>query len=416
MPNGNEVSQNGSENENEELLREHVDSEHGHHYDEPAQSTTTIVHTAAESSPGEAPSPTVPLAAPAVAPVASPSAQPATSVNTPGLLVLQWLTYAFWGWAAVSLSWLAMVSVSYFINGSRDYESSGSMVAYALAATIVLFLIALVCDVFYTRKEPLHKTGMASAIMVIHAVIFALFGIGWLITAVFGAVRSVIGPENSYSSSDSSTTLVVVGIMMAVIYSVSLLRTLRMVQQRIIPYLYWGVVAITVVVLVSLGIGGPALYANRTKEDRLIEAHLTSVSTAINGYATAHDKLPGSLTAIRADLNEDARRLIDKNLVEYTPGKEVEVLSTVEVPSNLPKTPKDVSLLPYPEKNTNKKSFQYSLCVTFKSAKNAYGRYGKETSQGSADYRPSMPDVYFHEAGRTCYDLQTGASYPYPAY
>lgn len=409
MPSEREIDTN----EKEELLRDHVDSEHGVHTDEPPQSTTTVVHQeAAEDTVAPVEALTVPIGA--QTDVSQMTQQDAKTANAPGLLVLQWLTYAFWGWTAVALSWLGVVSVNYFVNGTRSYESSGSMIAYALAATVVLFVISFVCDLFYNRREPLHKKGMASVIMVIHAVIFALFGIGWLITAVFGTVRLVIGPESSYDAGEASTTLIIVGLVMAVVYAAALLRALRMKLQKTTPFIFWGVMGAVAAIFVGLGAFGPAFYANSTKNDRLIEANLNDVSRAINGYTSAQGKLPKTLQTIRGQLNEGGKTLVDNQLVEYKAGTQVQSSSNrgaAEV------DPKPGVSLRYPDiSDSQKKSFTYSLCVTYKSSKNIYGRYGKEMSAG-ADYRPSEPDVYYHDVGRTCYDLQTNSSYyPYPVY
>lgn len=407
-----------NDNDKEELLRDHVESEQGIHSDEPTQDTTTVMHSeAAESSQEVSSMPSVSQTTegntsmnhtPLVA-----NAKPYEQSNTtssPGVLVLQWLTYAFWGWTAVALSWLAIVSVNYFINGRQEYESSGTAVAYALAATIVLFLIAMVCDMFYAKREPLHKTGVASVIMIIHAVIFALFGIGWLILAVFGLVRLIIGPENGYVVNDASTTLIVVGFIMSVVYAASLLRTLRMVQKRLIPYLYWGVMGLITATLIGLGVGGPAIYANSVKNDRLLEANLSSVSSAINSYAQKNEKLPSSLSDIRGNLNEASRTLLDRNLVEYKPGKEVPSLT--DMTSNKQQT-MNITW----SSSLNRKTFEYQLCASFKSDKNTYGRYGPD-EEALSGYRPSSPDVYNHKSGHICYDLQTrqGYSITQPAY
>ena len=108
-----------------------------------------------------------------------PSAHSNNSLpNTAGTLILQWLTYAFWGWAVLSLSILTGLVIFNFLNGSQSSTST----PYAIAAVIVLLPISVLCDYLYSKREPILKSGPSLVIMVIHSVIFALFGIAALIT------------------------------------------------------------------------------------------------------------------------------------------------------------------------------------------------------------------------------------------
>src|SRR5680860_463031 len=102
-------------------------------------------------------------------------------INTPGIIVLQWLTYAFWGLTVFATSLLSASVIAYFITPTNNNDFS----AYATAAVLVLLPISVICDIFYSKQEPEHKTGASSIIMIIHAVFFALFSIGALIAIVF---------------------------------------------------------------------------------------------------------------------------------------------------------------------------------------------------------------------------------------
>jgi len=73
--------------------------------DETQPVVTKVDETQPVVNPQSSPESTVhivpkPLIATPAAPIAS------TSHNSPGLLVLQWLTYAFWGWTVLALAWL----------------------------------------------------------------------------------------------------------------------------------------------------------------------------------------------------------------------------------------------------------------------------------------------------------------------
>lgn len=316
-------------------------------------------------------------------------------VNTPGLLVLQWLTYAFWGWTIVALTWLTAVSIDFFVNKpTTSYDGGASSVAYPLAAVVVLLLISLACDLFYSRREPVHKTGAAMVIMIIHAVLFALCGIGALIVAVFAVVSWFVGD----STGNSPLSALLTGLIVALVYGATLLRVIRPLKLKHYAGLYWTFMALTMVVVTTLGITGPVMYQRTVRNDRLIEQGLTSVSDAINQSARNNKTLPSSLQAIRDNVDSTTgKQIIDQNLVEYTPGKQVE--ATVTQGSS------DGSTVADKVTNVSAPVFEYELCVTFKAARSSSYSTVESTT------RNTSPNTYIHKAGRNCYPLQTEYSY-----
>ncbi len=315
--------------------------------------------------------------------------QPTSSPNSPGMYVLQWLSYAFWGFTVLALAWLTTVSVAHFIDAS-SVSTADNMVAYSLAAVIVLFIISLICDVFYSRREPQHKTGGAMVIMIIHAVIFALFGIGALILAVFAIVRMIIG-DGTYSNDSGPLTMLISAGIIAVVYGATLLRTLNPSWLKHSTRMYWVFITVVVVAITGLAIAGPAAQARSTRDDRVIERSLTQVSEAINRYADEKSALPASLGDIKSSLEGDALSLVERNLVEYKP-IEAESTSTTYIP------PADIT----------REAFNYDLCVTYK-AESAYGGYDYPTKEGEGG-REVSPNTYSHDAGRVCYELTTSYS------
>src|ERR1035438_3396173 len=145
--------------------------------------------------------------------------QVALHTSNPGLIVLQWLTYAFWGWTIVAMSILTVTVFAYYIGGAND----GSFIPYTVAATWVLLPISVICDFFYSKQEPQKKTRAASIVMIIHSVLFALLGIGAFITIVVCLV------ELFTSNSGSSYTHVVLysAMIVTVLYLAVFLRTLN---------------------------------------------------------------------------------------------------------------------------------------------------------------------------------------------
>lgn len=329
---------------------------------------------------------------PQVQPVAAAPAAVAPMPNNPMTLVLQWLTYAFWGWTALSLSVLTWISIHFYFNEASSESGVSSTISYPLAAVLVLFAISFVCDSFYSKREPAHKVGAAMVIMVIHAVIFALFGIGWVISAVFGAISLGIGPEEGDST--AALTTIITGVIISLVYGASLLRTIRPPQIKRVRALYAMFMGVITIVVALMGIFGPVMNARETKDDRLIEQGIGGVARAVNDYADENGELPSDLAAIKGDTSSSSKELIDRSLVEYTPGEQV-VESRTATPSRFAPT------------ESTDKVFNYELCVTYKAKKDSdysYASYEDRTKQ-------TTPDAYYHDAGRVCYDLVTDYVY-----
>ncbi len=322
--------------------------------------------------------------------------------NSPGVLVLQWLTYAFWGWTILALAWLTAISVGFFLNPSSSEYYQSEMVAYSLAAVIVLFVISLICDVFYSRREVLQKTGGAMVIMIIHAVIFALFGIGSLIVAVFAIVRLLIGDSDgsSYGDSGALTTLIT-GSVITLVYGATLLRTVRPFKLKRSGLVYWIFMAVVTISITVLAIAGPTWNARMTRDDRLIERALPRLSDTINNHTAKADALPQTLAEVRDEASEEARQLIDRNLVEYTPGKKVKQPDTNGEDMPLVSPASKPVIAP-----VDNDAYSYTLCVTYKAKKGSDAYPAMERVR----YSQTSPDTFYHQAGRVCYDLVTNYS------
>lgn len=340
----------------------------------------------------------------------------AVSVNTQGLVILQWLTYAFWGWTLVALYWLTAVGVQYFVQKSASsgyYDTSSSdMLAYPMAAVLVLFTISIICDVIYSRFEPTRKTGVAMVIMVIHAVIFALCSIGSLIVAVFAVVNMLI----SGSSEGATVTLITAGIM-TLLYAVTLLRTLRPAGIVHLRKIYWTGMLIAVLVISSLGIFGPIAYAQRTKNDRLVRSGLSNIASAVNEYAQEKKKLPASLDEpalaqyFSSYSAEDVERIIDAELVTYVPKEQLN--TTKSTPANeLQRILEGAAVTSKDSKMSRNQDpvFHYQLCAIYDEKSDNRDRYGIRDIPTDGEY-PVYPDTDYHEAGKVCYDLQTDYLY-----
>lgn len=279
------------------------------------------------------------------------------TTNTPGVIILQWLSYAFWGWLILGLIWLITVILINAIIG----DSVNEVVPYAIAASLVLLPIAFVVDLFYRKREPVQKTGGAMVIMVVHAVLFALLAIGALVTTVFTAINLAI---NVPTSPNGQLVAVLTALSATILFAALFLRILNPLKSKK-PSLIFGMsmLAITILLL-ALAIVGPIAKSINTRQDRLIEQNLPSVKSDIGDYTRANNKLPKSLSDIT--LSSESKELTDKNLVEYIPD-----LATQQT---------------------------YQLCVNYIASK------GQPSSRSNSyDYI----STYSHLAGRVCYKLNS---------
>lgn len=287
----------------------------------------------------------------------------------PGILVLQWLSYAFWGWTLLALSALIFIVIFHFINQT----DSGNGSLYALAAIVVLLPISLVCDFFYQKHEQKKKTGVSMAIMVIHAVIFALFAIGTLIASLFSLVQLIVN-SGSTDATNGNVALCISLLIISALYGVTFFRTLNPLKRDLKVARIFSIVMLSVVGLFTiLAFAGPFVQTLQTKQDRKIDANLTFVQSGVRNYVRVHNKLPATLADTTIE-REEAKQLLSDNLVTY------------KQDSPSPKTG----------------DFRYQLCVTYKHKDTArsYG-YGDSTSEEYSSY----VNTTGHPAGDYCYKL-----------
>jgi|GEM_PF-3443894 len=177
---------------------------------------------------------------------------PAENHNTNALtIIIQWLTYAFWGWTVLILSILTFAVFAQLLNS--DNASNANY--YVISAAIVLLPISFATDFFYSKKETKKKESAAMVVMVIHAVLFALFAIGALIAAVFSFV--------SLLASSGSHTLKYVdlwsSLFITVFYAVTFIRTINPAKLPWIAKAYKIFMVVIVLLFILLGFIKPHL-------------------------------------------------------------------------------------------------------------------------------------------------------------
>lgn len=296
-----------------------------------------------------------------------------------GELVLQWLTYAFWGWLILGLIWLLYVVLA---NTILD-QSVTSVVPYAIAASVVLLPLAFVTDRFYLKREPLKKVGGTAIIMVIHAVLFAVLGIIALIVTVFTAINFTITVTGA-SDADAKLVSLLVTSFATLLYTAAFLRTLNPFKSKKPLHIYSiAMLSLTVVLLIA-AIAGPLAKGFATRNDRLIEQHLSSVETSISTYAQDNGELPDTLDDVIPN-SPEAEQLITEGLVEYK--KEGSVTTQQDA------------------LNGSTIEHRYQLCVEYKEAAKYDGNYSTSYRVGKKEYT-SYVSTSYHGAGKECYKLK----------
>lgn len=327
------------------------------------------------------------------APRTEPTPQPKKNDHEPqtssaGVTVLQWLTYAFWGWLAGSLLWLMGIVLSSSILDETTNETT----PYAIAASIVLLPLAFICDLLYRKHEPAKKAGGAMVIMVVHAVLFALISIVSLIVAVFITVNGLVEVG---SGDDERLVGILTALTATVLFAGAFVRTLNPLKgkqsARIYAFLMLGITLL----LLGLTVAGPLVKSISTRGDRVIEQALPTVQSSIDAYVTDNSKLPQSLNDVTFT-DEAAEELVEDGKVEYKPEGAMGA-SILDLNNSS-------TLLGGDSVSPQKKTFRYQLCVEYEAASrnsNKSSRYDGEVGT----YKTYI-STYSHGAGHTCYKLQ----------
>jgi hypothetical protein len=279
-------------------------------------------------------------------------------------------------------------------NFLGDFDSANDGASYAVAAILVLLPISIVCDVFYSKKEPLKKTGAASIVMVLHAVLFALFGVGSLIIFVF----SIVTLLTSSSESKSTQVWIYSTLIITLLYAALLLRTLHPAKYPWIRRYFIIFMVAVVGIMGILGIVGPTAKARATRTDKLIESNIYNLSDNINSYTNKNHRLPNDLTAL--DLSGDTKKLVTDKLVDYEAN--TKPASSTYNPNGYENDGTTLKV------TTAETTYYYQLCVDYKkSNKDKYSHSPYTDYNNDSEGYTSYLSAYSHDAGRTCYKVKT---------
>ncbi len=315
-----------------------------------------------------------------------PTPQPVVkpSYNSPGVIVLQWLTYAFWGGTVIAMSTLTALVLTFFI---APEAVTGDSSLYVMAAVLVLLPISVICDFFYMKQEPEKKTGFASILVIIYSIFFALFGVAAFIVATFSTMNLIISSSNT----EGTRVALYSSLIIAFLFVILFLRTILLKKLFKMRRYFIILMVVIVGIICAFGIFGPVADARLRRNDTLIENNLSIVSESVNAYVTKNSQLPNSLGDLK--LSGDSKKLVTDNLVTYTKD------ASPKLQSN--------NLEDYSSTYSSAENYYYQLCVTYKMA----SQYQSEYSQMSSGPTDNGYDTYLstspHPAGEKCYKLMT---------
>jgi len=249
-------------------------------------------------------------------------------LNPATTAVLQWLSYALWGWTTVAIGYLVWV-VTYYNSNHSFSDISPESIPYGVVAIIILLTTSLLLDIFYSKREVEHKTGISSVIVVLHSVIFGLLGVGALVVVAFNIVNIAI----AVSDPAEAATVILTALTFFVLYGLILVRIVRpfgIAKLRLIFRL--AVSAIAAIVIIT-AIVGPIVEIGKSKDDRAVESALSDIDSDMRTYVRNNNELPASLNVLlesddlRSIKNPSLiKELVERDLITYTANnKESEV-------------------------------------------------------------------------------------------
>lgn len=328
-------------------------------------------------------------------------------------LVLQFLTYSFWGLVLFSLSTLTVSTLQYYLNKTSLLSSmSGNSFSFGLffsndlttylnqfsiGLLVVLVPITVVLDYLYRKREPVKKKGASAVFMIIFSIIFAFLSISSLISLGYVSVIMISSILNGGDVSSLQVSLYS-NTIIAALYALAFLRAFAPENLFEIRQKYSIIMSIAAGVLIIANISAIAAAQDSAKKDYLIEKNIYSVNKAIVDYYKSNKNLPDSLDKINVDSN--AKKIITDKLVSY---------------KNEGKASKKSSLYSYTTTSSN--YYRYQLCAKYQ--KESIGYNKEQTSSNSNyDYYSGSDDGYQsaeyssgyfskpHPAGEYCYKMQ----------
>ena len=289
---------------------------------------------------------------------------------------LQRITYASWAWLAVSLLLLGQVLFEYMIPSGQYalLDQLSSSIIFPFYATVILLIISIVADLFYSRRVIINKEKEANKTLTKYTRIYIIMISAAFITfwAIFIETFWRPWPPLSSSQAGFETSIIVV-----FFYLLALLTRVIFVKKfKYIRIISWLLMISIVVAMLVASFNGPIT----VRKDNQKQWALNTIEPEIRRYVYDHNRLPDSLDSLEfkessvVDANA-AKSAIKNNLVSY---------------SKL-----DSKII----NNNSLESHEYQLCTTYN--KDAFRKLPSNFVKPSKD---TIKSIY--SAGYHCYDLK----------
>jgi hypothetical protein len=323
-------------------------------------------------------------------PATKPTVKKQPKPSTPGTIVLQWLTYAFWGLTNVAIAYVVAMLVGYTLSDAWSDDPAG--IAYGVAAIAILLPIAFITDILYSRREPEHKQGIAGFVMIIHAVLFALVAVGALATVAFNIVGLVVTSGDVTGSYIAIATSATVSILFIKLLGCTIRHQLFSRFR-----LYFRILMLIIGAVVSfLAVIGPVSDAIATKEDRAIRDNIVALTSSMSEYVSGKDALPGSIEEFVAS---------NPTSIQYNQAFG-DSISDQAAKGVITYTPNTKALLIEESDGTTSTTFYYEVCGVYTHSLKSQNYYSGPSAQVDSDgYSDWLQNQDIHP-GTLCQSLK----------
>lgn len=288
---------------------------------------------------------------------------------------LQRITYASWAWLAVSLLLLGQVLFEY-MDASGQYallDQLSSSIIFPFYATVILLIISIVADLFYSRRVIINKEKEANKTLTKYTRIYIIMISAAFITSWAFFIETFWRPWPPLSSSQAGfeTSIIVV-----FFYLLALLTRVIFVKKfKYVRIISWLLMISIVVAMLVASFNGPIA----ERKDNQKQWAIDTIEREIRHYVYVHNRLPDSLENLEFKRNSvdanAAKSAIKNNLVSYR------------------KLDSKVS------NNNSWKPHDYQLCSTYD--KDAFHKLPSNFVKSSKDTIKSIYSGEYH-----CYDLE----------
>ena len=254
------------------------------------------------------------------------------SMESAGIITLEWLTYVFWGLASLALNILVSLVVSYYVV--EQGITASEPVAYAVAASLILIPIAFVTDVIFSKREDSLKSTASSIARIVFSIIYALVALGGLVSLVFISINYLL---NGFMG-EEVWVAVATSLTVFLAYLLLFIRVARPNFITSMRTMYRWLIALVIVIVCALAISGPVVNAFKTRQDRSIRSSMELIVNSISDNVSSGKSLPSNINEAVSTVpqpmysksqSENTLDFANRGLITYEPNSR-QVSTTVD--------------------------------------------------------------------------------------